>query len=936
MAGSIGTAYFNVAPNMSGVQGKITSGLKGTGSAFADQFGGEVNGRSAVIVGAIAGIASAATNKAMSILSDSISTAVKRVDTLNSAQKTFQYMGFAASDSAAAVAAVTKSIQGLPTPLDGAIRGMTSLAATYGDVKLGQKVFTALNDAILGFGGSADMVDNAIQQVSQLPLDGPLDAQTWMSLRNSGLTPVLVAMGKDMGKSVSQLKNDFGSGQLTVQDFVNELTKLDTQGGGGLVSLQKIALNATSGISTGFANMQTAVARGMANIIQAVGQKNISEAIAKIGAAFEAVLNTVAKAIPVAIGYIKGFFDFIARNKDIFLPIAAGAAGAAVALLAFAAASKVAAAISVITKGLAAAQVAMATFTALTGSGTGAMVAFEAVLAINPFVAIIVGVAAVTAALAYFFTQTETGKKIFGDITKALQPVIDAFKVLAGYVGGQLTSAFKSIGSIFQQLGQTLKPVTDAIGNFIQSIMKNKVVMDILKGIGIAILAIVAAPLVAFIAGVVIGITVLSKVLGFLADHFTVIKVILAVAFAPLIIAIAAAILSVKLIIAVVKAIPGVFSSVFGAVSKAVSAAFGAIAAVWNAVLKPVFDFMIAVITTIFNIYVKIWAAIALVILGTMAIIAQAVWAAVQGIWNVITTVFNGIWQFIQPILMSILGVFTTVWNAIYAVISSVIGWITGILVNAFNFYYGIISSVLGAIWGVISSVWNTIYGFLAGVFATISGLVSSAWNRVYSTISSIVGSIWNSVTGTFNSVVGFIGGVGGRILGALGNFGGLLYNAGRDLIQGLLNGAGSLLSSIGSFFLSKLPGWIQGPFKSALGIHSPSKVFAGFGANISQGLANGVADNASAVTGAISDLSDSAMSSFGANGLTADVTANANPAASGQYAAATGGGSVSNQDVTIGQVVLNSADAVKEWWSQLNQDTMNTSMGLTPKQGGA
>ncbi|SEC98945.1 hypothetical protein [Arthrobacter woluwensis] len=37
-------------------------------------------------------------------------------------------------------------------------------------------------------------------------------------------------------------------------------------------------------------------------------------------------------------------------------------------------------------------------------------------------------------------------------------------------------------------------------------------------------------------------------------------------------------------------------------------------------------------------------------------------------------------------------------------------------------------------------------------------------------------------------------------------------------MIQGLLNGAGSLLSSIGSFFLNQLPGWIVGPFKAALG----------------------------------------------------------------------------------------------------------------------
>lgn len=579
MAGSIGTAYFNVAPNMSGVQGKITGGLKGTGSAFAEQFGAEINGRSAFIVGAIAGIASAATSKALGILSDSIGTAVKRVDTLNSAQKTFQYMGFAAEDSAAATKAITKSIEGLPTPLDSAIRGMTSLAATYGDVKLGQKVFTALNDAILGFGGSASMVDNAIQQISQLPLDGPLDAQTWNSLRNSGLTPVLVAMGKDMGKSVSQLKEDFGSGKLTVQDFVNELTKLDTQGGGGLVALNKIASNATSGISTGFQNMQTAVARGMASIIQTIGQKNISTAIAKIGSGFESTLKKIATAI-----------TFMAQHKDVFAPIAVGI-GAIVA--------------------------AMTAWATITKIMTIAQTIFNAVLAANPISIIILAITGLVAGLVYFFTQTTLGKQVFQDF-----------------------------------------------GN----------------------------------------------------------------------------------------------------------------------VLKSVFGSIMAVLTTV----------------GTF---------------------------------------FKTTFTNIQAVVSGVVRW--------------------------VAANWPLLLGILTGPVGLAVLFVVRNFQTIKDSVANVIGS-----------VASFFGSLPGRIRNAIGNLGGMLYNTGRDMIQGLLNGAGSLLSTIGQFFLNKLPGWIQTPFKKALGIRSPSKVFAGFGANISQGLANGVNDKAGVVTSAIGKLADNAINSLGSSNLTADLTA--------------------------------------------------------------
>ena len=53
-------------------------------------------------------------------------------------------MGFDAGDAKSALDELNKSIMGLPTSLDEGVRGMTSLAATYGDIDKGQKIFSAL------------------------------------------------------------------------------------------------------------------------------------------------------------------------------------------------------------------------------------------------------------------------------------------------------------------------------------------------------------------------------------------------------------------------------------------------------------------------------------------------------------------------------------------------------------------------------------------------------------------------------------------------------------------------------------------------------------------------------------------------------------------------------------------------------------------------
>lgn len=403
-------------------------------------------GFSAAWTGAIAGAVAAVVNKGMSVISNSIDGAIKRVDTLNNSARTFENMGIKAVDSSKAMKALEKSITGLPTPLDSAVRGMTALTATYGDIDKGQKVFSALNNAILGFGGSSAMVDNAITQLSQLPMDGPLDAQTWNSLRNSGITPVLTAMAKDSGMSVSEMKEAFGEGELTVQDFTDKLLKLDKEGGGGLTSLEKIAKDSTKGIGTGFSNMQTAVTRGVASIIEGIGSENISNAITSVGKAFETSLKA-----------ISGTVNFIKNNSEVFstLAVAIGAAGTAVVLY-----SGYVKAAAVVTAAYSAVSSYLTLVMSLQAQGLGvaraAWVALNIAMRANPIGIIITALIAVTAALVYFFTQTKTGKAI----------ITNVFGFIKNFIG----SVAKFISTAFTKAWTTIKTVWNAARGFFTGI----------------------------------------------------------------------------------------------------------------------------------------------------------------------------------------------------------------------------------------------------------------------------------------------------------------------------------------------------------------------------------------------------------------------------------------------------------------------------------
>lgn len=248
--------------------------------------------------------------------------AVRRFDTLNNSARTFKNIGFAEGDVTAAMDALNDAITGLPTSLDDAVRGMTALASTYNSISIGEQLFTSLNNAVLGFGGTADDVNNAVRQLSQLPMDGPLDAQTWLSLRNSGLTPVLVAMSREMGMSVDQMKTKFGEGQLTVADFTRSLLTMNEVGGGGLTALKDIAQDATQGIGTGFSNMQISIQRGITTLLDAIGSSNITSALSAIGKAIQGVLNVAA-----------GLVNALKPLSFILNPLASGIGAAAAAFV---------------------------------------------------------------------------------------------------------------------------------------------------------------------------------------------------------------------------------------------------------------------------------------------------------------------------------------------------------------------------------------------------------------------------------------------------------------------------------------------------------------------------------------------------------------------------------------------------------------------------
>ena len=124
------------------------------------------------------------------------------------------------------------------------------------------------------------------------------------------------------------------------------------------------------------------------------------------------------------------------------------------------------------------------------------------------------------------------------------------------------------------------------------------------------------------------------------------------------------------------------------------------------------------------------------------------------------------------------------------------------------------------------------VIGIALGVVAAVVAIGAAAY-LIYANWGAIGGwfaGVWQGIKTTFAGAVSWFAALPTR-------FG----QIGRDMISGLIRGIFSMFGSLKNTIVgvaSSAAGW----FKAKLGIHSPSRVFAGFGGNIVDGLTNGIA----------------------------------------------------------------------------------------------
>lgn len=552
---------------------------------------------------------------------------------------------------------------------------------------------------------------------------------------------------------------------------------------------------------------------------------------------------------------LKDFTKWINENKIAMDLVKSALAGALAGFMAFKAVTTVKAIILDFKKAITAVK--------------GAIAAFNAAIAGNPVGAWIVAITAVVAALTWFFTQTETGRKIWSGFVSWIK---SAWKGIAEFFSG----IWKGISDGAINLWNGVVAVWNGVIDGIKSAWQG--IKEFFSGLWSGISDGASNAWNGTIEGIK---SAWQRISDFFSGLWESITSLATTAWTSI----------TSTVLAIVQPFVDTFMSIWNGMKEGLSQVFEGIKTIftgaWELIKSIVLGavlFIIDLVTLDFN---KLGEDLGLIWDGIKTAIAT-IWDGIctyfSGIINTIigffTGAFEGLKAFLAGVWDAIKTVAETVWNLITSGIKAIIdGFIAGaqaawegfkgflaglwegIKSTAISMWNGICGGIKGIIDAFINgaqAAWDGFKGFMAGLWDGIKTTAVNTWDGIKTGVLNIIDGL---VTGAQKFWDGMKKGVGDLCDGVKKLFGGLahidLAGAGKAIMNGFLGGLQAVWGGIQDF-VGGIAGWIRkhkGPisYDRKLLIPAGKAIMGGFDESLQESF-KGVQKTVGGVAGWISD----------------------------------------------------------------------------------
>lgn len=479
----VGTYYITIMPEMSKFTGGVKSALGDAGTESGKSYNSSFldSVKSSALGVALGNLAT----KAAGTIASGFNTGINRLDTIKNYPRVMESLGYSTEEADKSIKTIQEHLDGLPTATQEMVTLTQSISDSTGDLDLATKAALGFNDMMLANGASADEMATAQGVLNRVLGKGSATTAQWQSLMS--VMPAQLGMVAESmlgaGSSSEDLHAALEDGTLSWNDFLQAIADLDENGyideaGNKIASFEEQARANSNGIGTAIDNIRNRIGAGWAEILDRVGQEEIAGTIDKmssgvkggmykvadavsyvkdaigrtkiaenlgrifegIGNAFASIDTSALKELADAvIGFVDGALQWIADHGELVGGLLTGIAGGIAAVVAVSETIKLGATLGLL-------------------EGTpGIIQAVWAAISANPFFVLVGAVAAAVTGLAYFFTQTETGKAIWQDLCGSLSERWE-------WLRDKLHEGAERMGAAFETIKESSKPLLDALG----------------------------------------------------------------------------------------------------------------------------------------------------------------------------------------------------------------------------------------------------------------------------------------------------------------------------------------------------------------------------------------------------------------------------------------------------------------------------------------
>nr|WP_302898142.1 PblA [Streptococcus sp. CF10-1] len=380
---------------------------------------------------------------------------------------------------------------------------------------------------------------------------------------------------------------------------------------------------------------------------------------------------------------------------------------------------------------------------AATMGASGAFGIFNAVLSANPIGLIVTAVAALTAGLVWFFTQTETGQQIWSSfvdwIKQAWQGIADFFVGLWSSISEGASTLWDGVVTTWNAYIESLKAMWNGVVTFFSDLW-----VSIQEAASVAWTAITTAVMTIvqpFIDGFM---NIWNNISDGLSQILEGIKMIFQGAWEFIkSIFLGAILIIIDLVTGNFNQLGADLSLIWEGIQNGISLIWEGIKTFFSGIVDAIVGYGIAVFENFSSVLSAIWEFIKSAASATWEWIKSTVTSLITGLVQGAQSIWDGFMNFLSSLWEGIKSTASNAWESLKSSVLSIINSLLSGAQNAWNDMSNAVSNLVGNVTGFFNQLWNIdLFGAGKAILQGFLDGLQSMWSSVTDFVGGIAGWI--------------------------------------------------------------------------------------------------------------------------------------------------------------------------------------------------